>query len=338
MKKSIVIQIICTFLVFSMLTSCHQKTPTEKQEKDYITNPISEIACADPSIVKYDEKYFIYATVDPWGGNELVVLESSDFQNWERKHIKWPNLKDCISPTSGDSHVWAPAVIQGKDSKFYMYVTVHNEIWAGVADHPLGPWKNAKKEGTPLIHGKMVSGFHMIDAEPFIDDNGQVYLYWGSGYDWKNGRCFVVELDDDMITFNKESIKDVTPPNYFEAPFMLKKDGKYHLMYSQGKCINSTYMVRSAVGMTPFGPWTEEPASPILTTTENSMTLGPGHHTVFQVGGQHYILYHRIRDNNNTLLRELAIDKMEFDDEGNIATVEPASRVEPFETNTMNIQ
>lgn len=204
-----------------------------------------------------------------------------------------------------------------------MYVSVHNELWAGVADHPLGPWKNAKADGTPLIKGNMFPEYHMIDGDAFIDDDGKIYLYWGSGWNWANGHCFVVELEDDMISFKKDNIKDVTPPHYFEAPHMIKRNGKYYLMYSHGKCTDGTYQVRYSVGDTPYGPWTEGIESPILTTSEDSTTLGPGHHTVFSENGQDYIMYHRIRDNSESLFRELVIDSLNFDAGGNIRKVIP---------------
>ena len=311
--------------VFS-ITSCNKKV-----NKISITNPIVEGSFADPSIVKHQGKFYVYATKDPWGGEDLAVMESSDFKNWEQKTINWPTKEMCTSPTSNGSMVWAPSVIQAKNGKFYMYVSVGSEVWAGVSEHPLGPWKNAKSDNTPLIKGDMFPEYHMIDAEAFIDDDGQAYLYWGSGLNWVNGHCFVVKLADDMISFDEKTIKDVTPPNYFEAPVMVKKNNKYYLMYSDGKCTNETYKVRYAVGDTPYGPWVEGKQSPVLTTTDDETTFGPGHHTVFSEGGQMYILYHRIKDHTNLghddLLRELAIDSLNFNLEGGIKKVRPSGVV-----------
>ncbi|WP_242157088.1 family 43 glycosylhydrolase [Aestuariivivens sediminis] len=289
-----------------------------------INNPIVDGHFADPSIVKHQGVFYIYATKDPWGGEDLAVMQSSDFKNWEQKHIEWPTKTLCVSPTSNDSRVWAPSVIQGTDHKFYMYVSVGSEIWVGVSNHPLGPWKNAKPDNTPLIKGNMFPEYHMIDAEVFIDDDGQVYLYWGSGLNWVNGHCFVVKLEEDMISFNKEEIKDITPPNYFEAPIMLKKNGTYYLMYSDGKCTTETYKVRYAHGKSPYGPWVEGDNSPILTTSKDKTTRGPGHHSVFEENGQNYILYHRIKDNTTELYRELAIDSLNFNDDGKIKKVKPS--------------
>ncbi|MDC6367652.1 MULTISPECIES: family 43 glycosylhydrolase [Flavobacteriaceae] len=318
--------IIFTFCLMSCKDKVRENEELRKNKivQTKIRNPIVDGFFADPSMVKHNSKYYIYATVDPWGGDELAVFESSDFKNWEQKHLNWPTLEACKTENSSGARVWAPSVIQGKNKKFYMYVSVGSEIWLGVADNPLGPWKNAKADNTPIIGKNVRPDYHMIDAEVFIDDDEKVYLYWGSALTWEQeSRCFMVELQDDMVSFNESMIKDVTPPNYFEAPFMLKRNNKYHLMYSQGKCIDATYMVRSAVGNTPYGPWVEEKNSPILSTAADSIPLGPGHHAVIKIKNQDYILYHRIKDNNNTLLRELAIDSLNFDKEGQMLAVNP---------------
>ncbi|HEY4787550.1 MAG TPA: family 43 glycosylhydrolase, partial [Bacteroidales bacterium] len=118
--------------------------------------------------------------------------------------------------------------------------------------------------------------------------------------------------------------KNITPPNYFEAPFMLKKDGIYYLMYSEGKAIDRTYKVRYSTGKTPYGPWTEGINSPIITTSSDSTTYGPGHHTVFKENNQYYILYHRIfPQKQDFVLRQLCIDSLNFDNKGNIKKIVP---------------
>ena len=68
-------------------------------------------------------------------------------------------------------------------------------LWA---DHPTGPWKNVFEDQRPLIPNQSDKGFNSIDAEAFIDDDGKVYLYWGSGHNWGNGRCLMVQLKPDM--------------------------------------------------------------------------------------------------------------------------------------------
>ena len=233
------------FIVFSFF-SCHQKI------KEVISNPIVKGYYADPSIVRHEGTYYIYATIDPWGTDSLAVLSSTDFKNWKSDRLNWPTKAACTGPTSSGNMVWAPSVMKAKNGKFYMYVSVGSEVWVGVSEHPQGPWKNAKEDNSPLIAAATFPGYHMIDAEVFIDDNGEVYLYWGSGWNWTNGHCFVVRLSDDMVTFKGDPI-DVTPPGFFEGPFMLKNKGKYYLMYSDGRCYNETYQVRYSIGDSPAG-------------------------------------------------------------------------------------
>lgn len=126
-----------------------------------------------------------------------------------------------------------------------------------------------------------------------------------------------------MVSFDGKP-KEITPPNYFEAPHMIKRKGKYYLMFSEGKAIDATYQIGYAVGESPLGPWTEGINDPILSTSADSTTYGPGHHTVFTEKEQDYILYHRIFPQKEAyVLRQLCIDSLNFDSKGNILKVKP---------------
>lgn len=297
---------------------------TQKDQKPgHIGNPIMDGYFADPTIIKDGGSYFIYATVDPWGSNELGVFETRDFKTFTRHHLNWPTKAACTSPTSGDAMVWAPSIRKAANGKFYLYVAVGSEVWVGVADHPLGPFKNAKADNTPLVSARDFPAVHNIDPDCFIDEDGSAYLYWGSGFHWVNGHCMAVKLKKDMVSFDGAPV-DITPPHYFEAPHMVKRNGLYYLMYSYGKAIDATYQVRYSTGKTPFGPWTEGVNDPILSTSADSTTYGPGHHTVFREKGQYYILYHRIyRQNKAYVLRQLCLDSLNFDQAGNIRPIVP---------------
>lgn len=308
------------FLVFSMLIC----TITYKcsAQQNFINNPIVAGYYADPTIIKDKGIYYIYATIDPWGQAELGVLETKDFKTFTRKHINWPTKQACTSPTSNSNMVWAPS-IRKANGKFYMYVAVGSEVWVGVSPHPLGPWKNAKPDNTPLVKSTDFPLVHNIDPDCFIDDDGQAYLYWGSGFNWVNGHCMAVKLKKDMVTFDGIP-QDITPPHYFEAPHLVKRNGLYYLMYSYGKAIDGTYQIRYSIGKSPLGPFKEGKNDPILSTSADSTTFGPGHHTVFKEKGQYYILYHRIhRQKKEFVLRELCIDSLNFDKEGNILKIKP---------------
>lgn len=289
----------------------------------HAANPVLPGYYADPSIVQHEGHYYLYATLDPWGGETLGCWESTDFKNWTYRILNWPTKTVCTSPTSKTAGVWAPSVVRAKDGRFFMYVSVGSEVWVGVADHPLGPWRNALGD-RPLIPGDFRPGYHMIDAEAFIDDDGTAYLYWGSGWNWVNGRCWAVKLRPDMATFDGE-VRDITPGSYFEAPFMLKHAGRYYLMNSTGKTTEDTYAVAYAVGNTPFGPFRDAPNSPILATDTAAHVISPGHHAVFRHEGHTYILYHRhsIPFAPNFVGRQVCVDELKFAADGLIEKVRP---------------
>ncbi|WP_313442741.1 family 43 glycosylhydrolase [Novosphingobium sp.] len=275
-------------------------------------NPILPGYFADPSIVQHEGEWFVFATEDPWGGDRLGLWRSRNFRDWTFSEPSWPTKLAATSPTSNKSKVWAPSVVRGHDGRFWMYVSVGSEVWVGVADHPAGPWRDANG-GRPLIPGNYRPGFHMIDAEAFIDDDGTAYLYWGSGLNWVNGRCYVVRLKPDMVTFDGEP-QDVTPAHYFEGPFLFKRGGRYFLTYSWGNTTKDTYQVRYAVGSSPLGPFTEPEDAPILATDTARSVISPGHHAVFAAGGQDFILYHRqalpFPSADGKVRRQVAVDRL----------------------------
>lgn len=298
-------------------------------------NPLLPGYYADPTIIEENGTFYIYATSDmqSWDDiTKLAVWSSKDFVTWKCDYLNWPTKDACKSATGTASGVWAPSVIKAPNGKFYMYVTVGQEIWVGVAEKPTGPWTNALADNAPFIRHKEYYFVETIDAECFVDDDGQAYLYWGSsnsGFDIE-GRCLGVKLNADMISF-KEQPQDVTPPHYFEAPYMFKKNGTYYFSYSWGKTWDQTYQVRYATGPTAFGPWTEGMMRPILGTDEKDDKIkSTGHHSILKFKDKYYIVYHRF----NTLdrypiaqkLRQVAADELLFNTDGSIKRVVTTNR------------
>lgn len=320
--KSIVLLVLLTAVAFPQ-SAFADRIASPAWDSARASNPILPGYYADPSLVQHDGQNYIYATLDPWGGRTLGCWQSADFKNWTYRALNWPTKEACTSPTSGGSMVWAPSVVRAANGKFYMYVSVGSEVWVGTAEQPLGPWADANG-GKPLIPGNYKPGFHMIDAEAFVDEDGSAYLYWGSGWNWKNGHCFAVKLKPDMVTFDGEP-RDVTPDNYFEGPFMFKHAGRYYLSYSQGVTIADTYQVHYAIGDSPLGPFTEATNSPILVTDQSRNVVSPGHHAMFTRDGHDYILYHRhsVPYVKDQAYRQTCIDELHFTADGLIEKVKP---------------
>jgi beta-xylosidase len=144
-------------------------------------NPILPGMFPDPHIFEEDGQFYIYATsMENLAGayGRASIWMSKDFVNWEMRLTNWPEF----GKFGGD--IWAPDILK-KDGKYYQFVTRSGsyDTWIGVADHPAGPWKNLREDDTPIVSGggkagRIVPAYNM-DSQPFLDDDGQVYMYWG---------------------------------------------------------------------------------------------------------------------------------------------------------------
>ncbi|GGB19094.1 hypothetical protein GCM10011380_05810 [Sphingomonas metalli] len=289
-------------------------------------NPVLPGYFADPSIVHDGGRWYIFATIDPWGDDRLGLWTSDNGRDWRFSTPEWPTKQAATGPTSGGAKVWAPSVVKAANGRWYMYVSVGSEVWVGTAPSPAGPWRDAHG-GRPLIARDFAPQYHMIDAEAFVDRDGSAYLYWGSGLNWVNGHCFAVRLKPDMVSFDGEP-RDVTPAHYFEGPFMVRVGDRYALTYSDGNTTKDTYKVRYAIGDTPLGPFREAANSPILQTDASRDVISPGHHAVFRSEDRSYILYHRQAlpwpQGGDAVLRQVAVDPLTLRPDGSIATVTPS--------------
>jgi len=120
----------------------------------------------------------------------------------------------------------------------------------------------------------------------------------------------------------------VTPAHYFEAPFMLKRNGRYFLTYSWGNTTTDTYQIRYAVGTSPLGPFREPDDAPLLATDRARGVISPGHHAIFRAGGADFVLYHRQSlpfVTGGAVLRQVAVDRLQIAGE-RIARVTPTNQ------------
>jgi len=285
-----------------------------------INNPVLPGDFADPCIVQLKDTFYLYAASGDT--KHAIVWYSTDFQNWKMRRLNWPT-------TALGSYIWSPNVVKGKDNRYYFYTSVESNIYVGVADHPMGPFHNLLPNEQPLIRNRQYwNDMHTIDADCFIDDDGQAYLYWGSGFDYRNGKCAAARLNDDMCSF-KEEPRLITPRNFFEGPRMVKRNNIYYLMYSDGVFMDDTYKVRYATSKSPLGPFVEGATSPILTSSEDGQIRGPGHHSIFRKNDKDYIIYHRhaipVSFSNSSPLRQICIDEIHFEENGSIKKIEPNS-------------
>lgn len=281
-------------------------------------NPVLPGYFADPTVKKFGDTYYIYATTDGSGAGfgPAQLWQSKDFKNWTLSPMNWP-----------DSHwIWAPDVMQNSaDGKYYYLYCQPCQLHLGVGETPRGPWKNVLGESEAvLVPDRFVTNAITLDGQTFQDDDGKVYMYWGTWGIYKGFGCGSGELNPDMKSFSQTRlIPNTEATDFFEAPFVLKRNGVYYFMYSCGHCEDDSYQVRYATSDKPLGPYTYRGV--VLKTNADGTVHGPGHHSILKEGEDYYIVYHR-HDNphsNRGFHRQVCIDKLVFESDGSIREVVP---------------
>lgn len=275
---------------------------------------------ADPEAAVFDGKYWIFPTWSKPFKEQLFLdsFSSDDLITWT-KHERIIT-KDNI-PELNEA-LWAPSIIE-KEGKYYLYFSINNiphggnpgGICVAVADSPAGPYGRAE-----IIISEIINGAQPIDQFVFRDDDGTYYMYYGG---WKH--CNMMKMGTDLKSFipfdDGSMVKEVTPENYVEGPFMLKKDGKYYFMWSEGNWTKDDYCVAYAIADSPFGPF--ERRGKIL-ESDPQIGTGAGHHSVIKGSGKNewYIVYHRhpIGATNGNH-RVSCIDRLYFEKDGSIRPV-----------------
>lgn len=304
-------------------------------------NPVLPGFHADPEIVysNLTGKYYIYSTTDGqpgWGGWYYTAYSSSDLKDWTYEGIVLDLKSDQVSWADGNA--WAPAIEEKKTKdgyRYYLYFSGNpkngggKQIGVATADSPTGPFTDL---GHPMITESPTGGGQQIDVDVFTDPvSGKSYLYWGNGY------MAGVELNKDMLSIKKKTLKVLTPEGgtlqdyaYREAPYVFYRNGLYYFMWSVDDTGSANYHVAYGTAKSPLGP-IQVAADPIVTIQNPEKEIyGPAHNSVICKPGtdEWYIVYHRINKHylDKSLSpgthREVCIDRLEFNADGTIRRAE----------------
>ena len=311
-------------------------------------NPFIPGYFADPTIRKFGDTYYLYATTDGTGNGygPAQVWVSKDFVNWQNIVMNWPTTEV----------VWAPDVVQLPDGRFRYFYCEPCNINVGESDSPIGPWKNILgKDDAVLVPDRYIHNVITLDPQLFRDDDGSEYLYFTTWGIYKGFGCGVAKLREkgkvkseiflarqefkearfwrednpfpiaaDEFFSEKRLIPNTELKDIFEAPFVFKRNGIYYFTYSSGSCHDHTYRVQYATSTVgPMGPF--EYKGCILETNADQTVHGPGHHSILEQAGRYYIVYHRhnLPRSVHGFNRQVCIDEMTFDADGNILPITP---------------
>ena len=308
MHKSL---ILATLFALSLSLSA-QQNPTQWNTPG-AGNPFIPGYFADPTIRKFGDTFYIYATTDGTGNGygPAQVWMSKDFVNWRNVVMNWPTTEV----------VWAPEVIPTKEGKYRYYYCTPCQVYVGESNSPVGPWTNMLgRPDAVLMRDRYCDPMAItLDPQVFTDDDGTQYMFVGTWGIYDKSGCGWAKLAPDGKSFtDKGLVPNTQLKDFFEGPFVFKRNGIYYFTYSSGSCHDDTYRVQYATStVSPIG---------ILKTNSDGTIHGPGHHSFLIDGDDYYIVYHRHNNPHSVhgFNRQLCIDKVVFEANGDIRIINPS--------------
>lgn len=257
--------------------------------------PESEVKTADPFILNDNGIYYLYGTRAGNPNKGFEAFSSKDLKNWKR---------EGYVITTGRSLYWAPEVYKF-DGKYYMYYSAGHQLYVAIANSPLGPFKDVSTE--PMLE----LGVNMIDSSIFTDTlpDGKIQQWMFFVEENGGNRIYRCKLNADHVTADASTVQKVIEADKTyekrvsyrctEGPIVIKKGGRYFLMYSANTYNSIHYCVCVAfTSNLESNQWTKLSTNPILSyTTLDNQLYGTGHHGWFiDNDGQCRIVFHAYKN------------------------------------------
>ncbi len=280
--------------------------------------------------------------------NEWQLLATGDPASGRWTHYPAIARPETVFAWAEPGRAYAGQIAKAGDGRYYLYAPVMQRdgdaadrfaIGVAVADRPTGPWIDAHPAG-PIVSQRVpvANSIQNIDPTVLIDDDGRVFLYWGTF-----GRLRAMELARDMITPKGPETPITGLTGFFEAPWLMKRKGVYYLLYAANNagqtsdCTPALYHACIAYGSapTPMGPWTYRGVvlKPVSSTTSHAGAVA--------FRGQWYLAYHTAdAAGGGHFRRSVALDRITWDDSvspARMRVVVPTRMPQPAAAATRNI-
>lgn len=254
-----------------------------------LEDPHHEIA--DPFIFHENGTFYMYSTTNQ---KEIKVYTSTNLMQWDHRKstvVYTSSKKWWLSfYFGGGSGVWAPELIKYKDM-YYVYFTEKMDIYVMEGKSPLGPFS------PPELIKKSA-----IDAHPFIDKNGELYLFY-TVMNWRHyfskmELLYMSKMATPRIPYLEKRILTATlpwefkkqsryePTGLIEGPYVIYRNNQYILFYSSCCAETINYGIGVATSYSIWGPYKKQ-KTPLL------QKMGSGHSSIVTVKDTDYLLCHR---------------------------------------------
>ncbi|QJX48886.1 family 43 glycosylhydrolase [Hymenobacter taeanensis] len=296
-----------------------QRTYCNPLNLDYGYTPIPNFAeagrhraTADPVITLYKGEYYLFST-NQWG-----YWWSKDLYNW--KFISRSFLKPQHKVYDD---LCAPAVFVLGDTLLVFGSTHEKNFPIWMSTNPkANEWREAVE---PFQIGAWDPAF-------FLDDDGKLYLYWGSSNEFPlygqqiSRKTFqpigqpktMFGLNDKQFGWQRfgEYLDNTFLSPFMEGAWMTKYQGKYYLQYGAPGTEFSGYADGVQISDKPLGPFTPQKHNPFA-YKPGGFARGAGHGNTFQdTWGNWWHLSTMVISVKNNFERRLGLWPAGFDKDG----------------------
>lgn len=269
----------------------------------------------DPEVFYENGVYYFYGTRSSTQNQGVQCFSSTDFVNWKDEGFV---LKH--GDAFGDGVYKAANIVKYGDCYYLFYMAKSDALGTSVtayasAKSPVGPFSNSEKKA-------LTGDSNFIGGQPFVDDDGQVYLIYARTTGGNKLYGAKITLKDGKATINLTTEKLLLEPSepwenakasVVECGYLVKHEGIYYLLYSGGN-YNSTYGTGYATSESPLGPFVKYEYNPILASNDQAFGVGAATIFVSPDGSEHFIAY--LRNFSPTVARPLltCVDRIRFVD------------------------
>jgi beta-xylosidase len=274
--------------------------------------PVLKTNFPDAFVLRHGSEFLAYSTND---GANVPVAVSRNLTDWtvltdpadpKRKYDALPHLGSWAK----EGFTWAPEVLE-LNGRYLLYYTASDRhanmqcVGVAVAADPKGPFVDAAT--APIVCRTKLGG--TIDASPFHDADGSLYLYFKNDGNRVHERTSLwgQKLAPDGMSVVGEPLEllkdnERWEDRVVEAPTMVRAPTGYDLFYSGGffgwnpeEGGLSPYAMGYASCSSPLGPCKPSPTNPLLHSFNDrdaGCLSGPGHQSIFTVGQRTFISFH----------------------------------------------
>lgn len=236
---------------------------------------------ADPMGLAYGDEYFLFST------NQNGFHYSKNLSDWDFASASFKRR-----PTDDDQ--CAPAAYVSGDTLFYTGSTYRGlPVWY-TTDPKSGRFRRAVDRNT----------LPSWDPCLFIDDDGKLYLYYGSSNEYplkavqlsRDTFMPISKIHDVLMLhpeehgwerFGMNNDDEVTLRPFTEGAYMTKHDGRYYLQYGAPGTEFKIYADGVYVSDNPLGPFTYQKHNP-MSYKPGGFVRGSGHGGTFVDNKGHY--------------------------------------------------